>query len=326
MLEEIDARHEHAIARLAARRSAIEVQRDDRPPREPRDALDQAWEHSLVAQEICRRLEIEFVDRAVKRVQSRIATTAGRGTQYAALASRPSPARRYEAGRGGDRRVSRDAGSAAGRARVRAVRRAAAVDGRDRDRQGSHRPAQRIAMSLRKDKQFVAVNVTAVPQTMFEREFFGHVRGAFSGADMDRARAMQPLADGGTLFLDEIGDLPSERAGEAAAVAAGGLRTSAWAIRTSGTRTCGSSRRRTSSWSRRSWTRTFREDLYYRICDPGDPDSAAARARRGHRARCSSTSSACPRDGGWRHDYFNAHEPGPAAKRIRGRVTRARWR
>ena len=67
--------------------------------------------------------------------------------------------------------------------------------------------ARRIhQMSARADKPFVAVNVTAVPQTMFEREFFGHTRGAFSGADHDRL-GLAATADGGTLFLDEIGEL-----------------------------------------------------------------------------------------------------------------------
>lgn len=53
----------------------------------------------------------------------------------------------------------------------------------------------------------VTVNVAAIPATMFEREFFGHVRGAFSGADRD-GDGFAARAHGGTLFLDEIGELP----------------------------------------------------------------------------------------------------------------------
>lgn len=53
---------------------------------------------------------------------------------------------------------------------------------------------------------FVPVNVCAVPETMFEDAFFGHVRGAFTGATCDTPGFMGE-ADGGTLFLDEIGDL-----------------------------------------------------------------------------------------------------------------------
>lgn len=53
---------------------------------------------------------------------------------------------------------------------------------------------------------FVAVNCSAVPDSMFEREFFGHRRGAFTGADESSPGFCQ-RADGGTLFLDEIGDM-----------------------------------------------------------------------------------------------------------------------
>jgi len=54
---------------------------------------------------------------------------------------------------------------------------------------------------------YVAVNVTAIKATMFESQFFGHVKGAFTGADSSHAGFFEQ-ADGGTLFLDEIGELP----------------------------------------------------------------------------------------------------------------------
>ncbi len=54
---------------------------------------------------------------------------------------------------------------------------------------------------------FVAVNVSAIPATMFESQFFGHTKGAFTGADGNHAGFFEQ-ADGGTLFLDEIGELP----------------------------------------------------------------------------------------------------------------------
>jgi len=63
--------------------------------------------------------------------------------------------------------------------------------------------------SLRAHKPFVRVNCSAVPREMFESEFFGHVRGAFTGALRDRPGRFQ-IANGGTIFLDEIGDLPLE--------------------------------------------------------------------------------------------------------------------
>jgi DNA-binding NtrC family response regulator len=59
----------------------------------------------------------------------------------------------------------------------------------------------------RRDKRFVTVNCSAVVETLFESELFGHVRGAFTGATENKPGLFE-LADNGTLFLDEIGELP----------------------------------------------------------------------------------------------------------------------
>ncbi|MDX1973375.1 MAG: sigma-54 dependent transcriptional regulator [Candidatus Sumerlaeia bacterium] len=59
----------------------------------------------------------------------------------------------------------------------------------------------------RKDKPFVAVNCAALPESLLESEFFGHERGAFTGAHALQKGKFE-LADGGTLFLDEIGEMP----------------------------------------------------------------------------------------------------------------------
>jgi two-component system response regulator HupR/HoxA len=58
----------------------------------------------------------------------------------------------------------------------------------------------------RKDKAFVSENCAAIPVNLLESEFFGHVRGAFTGASRDK-RGLFEVADGGTLFLDEIADM-----------------------------------------------------------------------------------------------------------------------
>jgi len=63
------------------------------------------------------------------------------------------------------------------------------------------------ARSGRCDKPLVKVNCASIPDELFESEFFGHVRGAFTGAHQDRIGRFQ-LADGGTLFLDEVGEIP----------------------------------------------------------------------------------------------------------------------
>jgi transcriptional regulator with PAS, ATPase and Fis domain len=63
------------------------------------------------------------------------------------------------------------------------------------------------AASARAHAPFVEVNCSAVSDTLFESEFFGHERGAFTGAIGSR-RGFTELADGGTLFLDEVGEIP----------------------------------------------------------------------------------------------------------------------
>jgi transcriptional regulator with GAF, ATPase, and Fis domain len=61
--------------------------------------------------------------------------------------------------------------------------------------------------SRRKNKPLVRVNCASIPKDLFESEFFGHTRGAFTGAVKDRAGRFE-AAEGGTLFLDEIGEVP----------------------------------------------------------------------------------------------------------------------
>ena len=63
--------------------------------------------------------------------------------------------------------------------------------------------------SRRRDKPLVRVNCTSIPKDLFESEFFGHAKGAFTGAIKDRAGRFE-VASGGTLFLDEVGEIPLE--------------------------------------------------------------------------------------------------------------------
>ncbi|WP_340150544.1 sigma 54-interacting transcriptional regulator [uncultured Sneathiella sp.] len=61
--------------------------------------------------------------------------------------------------------------------------------------------------SERRDRPLIRVNCAAIPRELFESEFFGHVRGAFTGALRDRIGRFE-LANGGTIFLDEVGEIP----------------------------------------------------------------------------------------------------------------------
>jgi PAS domain S-box-containing protein len=65
------------------------------------------------------------------------------------------------------------------------------------------------ASSQRSDRPLIRVNCAAIPRDLFESEFFGHVKGAFTGAVSHRIGRFE-LADGGTLFLDEVGEIPLE--------------------------------------------------------------------------------------------------------------------
>ena len=64
-------------------------------------------------------------------------------------------------------------------------------------------------LSPRQGRPLIKVNCASIPRELFESEFFGHVRGSFTGAVKDRIGRFQ-LAGGGTLFLDEVGEIPLE--------------------------------------------------------------------------------------------------------------------
>ena len=118
-------------------------------------------------------------------------------------------------------------------------------------------------MSPRRDGPLVRVNCASVPKELFESEFFGHVRGAFSGAFRDRQGRFL-LADGGTIFLDEVGEIPLELQSKLLRVLqehtfepVGDDRT-----RTVDVRVVAATNRDLSLASEKG---TFRRDLYYRV-------------------------------------------------------------
>jgi len=120
------------------------------------------------------------------------------------------------------------------------------------------------AHSPRKSGPFVAVNAAALPGDLLESEFFGHVRGAFTGAVRDRAGRFESARDG-TLFLDEVGDVPLHLQVKLLRV----LQEHTYE-RVGDSQTRGTNARiiaATNKNLRRAVAdRTFREDLFYRLC------------------------------------------------------------
>jgi len=117
--------------------------------------------------------------------------------------------------------------------------------------------------SPRRDRPLIRVNCASIPKELFESEFFGHVRGAFTGAIKDRAGRFE-TADGGTLFLDEIGEVPLDLQSKLLRVLqekryerVGEDRT-----RRADVRIIGATNR---DLKKESAAGRFREDLYYRL-------------------------------------------------------------
>ena len=117
--------------------------------------------------------------------------------------------------------------------------------------------------SARREGPLVRVNCASIPRELFESEFFGHVRGSFTGAHKDRAGRFE-LADRGTLFLDEVGDIPLDLQAKLLRVLQEGEyeRIGDERTRTTNVRVIAATNREIEDDIARG---QFRRDLYYRL-------------------------------------------------------------
>ena len=117
--------------------------------------------------------------------------------------------------------------------------------------------------SQRQDHPLVRVNCASIPKDLYESEFFGHAKGAFTGAMKDRAGRFQ-AADGGTLFLDEVGEIPLEMQSKLLRVIQEGEyeRVGEETTRKVNVRIIAATNRKL---AQEVEARRFRQDLYYRL-------------------------------------------------------------
>jgi DNA-binding NtrC family response regulator/tetratricopeptide (TPR) repeat protein len=209
LLREVGAEYELAQSLVVAAETGL-ARLDSGLLADPQSVLEDAWQDALSALHLQLRVESEAGIRHVREVVARVADRRQRLAQEPVLS--------LAAGQ----RAARMSGSPVRIVHVSSVFRdlIQLVDAfADSDEPvlitgetgtGKELFAQRLHdSSRRRGRELVAVNVSAVPESLFAREFFGHVRGAYSGADGD-GQGLAGRADGGTLFLDEIGDLPLE--------------------------------------------------------------------------------------------------------------------
>jgi DNA-binding NtrC family response regulator/tetratricopeptide (TPR) repeat protein len=129
---------------------------------------------------------------------------------------------------------------------------------------GKELAARRVhRSSARAERPFVALNCAAVAESLLLSDLFGHVRGAFTGADRDRAGVFE-TAQGGTVFLDEIGDLPAAAQGMLLRVLQEGevRRVGESLARKVKVRVVAATHRNLEEMVRRG---SFRQDLYFRL-------------------------------------------------------------
>ncbi|MGV8058483.1 MAG: sigma-54 interaction domain-containing protein [Smithellaceae bacterium] len=118
--------------------------------------------------------------------------------------------------------------------------------------------------STRKDRPFIPVNISAIPETLLESELYGYKKGAFTGASKEGKIGLFEVASGGTLFLDEVGDIPMRMQVKILrAIDSGEIsRIGSTALQKIDIRIMAATNRDLKDQIKKG---TFREDLYYRL-------------------------------------------------------------
>ncbi len=205
LLDAVGARFELAKARLVAARVGL-ARLDSAIGLDRESALDEGWRQTLAAMDTFLRSGIEHWTVEARRLLNVISNQ--RADEHSAATKAP----RKAAGRVNVPSTTIVHVSARMRDLIQMCD--AFADSREpvlitgATGTGKELFARRLHQrSSRSGAELVCVNTTAIPESVFAREFFGHVRGSFSGADQD-GLGLAAKAHGGTLFLDEIGEMP----------------------------------------------------------------------------------------------------------------------
>jgi DNA-binding NtrC family response regulator len=211
LLREVGARHELALSLLLSAEVAVACT-ESGVCADPAGLLEEAWREGMAALDLFLKME---VDHWILKSREALARISGlRTDEEAARRLIESSARAHEKNRQRGVELPIVHVSACMRDLIQLTDAFADSDEpvllTGATGTGKELFARRLHhKSSRRTCEMVSVNVSAIPASIFEREFFGHTRGSFSGADSDGI-GLAARADGGTLFLDEIGDLPLE--------------------------------------------------------------------------------------------------------------------
>jgi DNA-binding NtrC family response regulator/tetratricopeptide (TPR) repeat protein len=211
LLKDVGARHELALALLTSARAGL-AGLDSGLCKDPSGLLDDAWQAAMSALDLFLKMEVDHWVLAARKLLSVIS---GRRADLEQTERMIVAADRLH-GHGPRRQAESPIIHVSSRMRDLIQLSDAFADSGEpvlvtgATGTGKELFARRLhKKSGRRSAELVCVNVSAIPESIFAREFFGHTRGSFSGAEKDGI-GLAAKADGGTLFLDEIGDLPLE--------------------------------------------------------------------------------------------------------------------